>query len=76
MLQLYFTPADRIRSYRETAGMDHERFMLFAHEMIARGVMVHPDPFEHWFLSTAHTDADIDHVVTAAEDSLRALPGR
>ena len=76
MLQLYFTPAEGIRSYRETAGMDHERFILFAHEMIARGVMVHPDPFEHWFLSTAHTDQDIDTVVAAAEDSLRALPKR
>ncbi|HUR05567.1 MAG TPA: glutamate-1-semialdehyde 2,1-aminomutase [Nonomuraea sp.] len=76
MLQLYFTPAERIRSFRETAGMDHERFMLFAHEMIARGVMIHPDPFEHWFLSTAHTDEDIDTVLAAAEDSLRALPRR
>lgn len=76
MLQLYFTRAERIRSYRETAGMDHERFLAFAHEMIARGVMLHPDPFEHWFLSTAHTDADIDLIVAAAEDSMRALPAR
>ena len=73
MLQLYFTPDDRIRSYRETANVDHERFMLFAHEMIKRGVMIHPDPFEHWFLSTAHTEEDIDRVLNAAEDSLRAL---
>jgi glutamate-1-semialdehyde 2,1-aminomutase len=73
MLQLYFTPAARIRNYRETASVDHDRFIRFAHEMIARGVMLHPDPFEHWFLSTAHTEADIDTVVAAAEDSLRAL---
>jgi glutamate-1-semialdehyde 2,1-aminomutase len=73
MLQLYFTPDDRIRSYRETANVDHERFMLFAHEMIKRGVMIHPDPFEHWFLSAAHTEEDIDQVLNAAEDSLRAL---
>ena len=51
----------------------YERFIRFAHEMIARGVMLHPDPFEHWFLSTAHSEADIDTVLTAAEDSLRAL---
>jgi glutamate-1-semialdehyde 2,1-aminomutase len=73
MLQLYFTPAEKIRSYRETATVDHERFIRFAHEMIARGVMVHPDPFEHWFLSTAHSDPDIDTVLAAAEDSLRAV---
>ena len=33
--------------------------------MIMRGVLVHPDPFEHWFLSAAHTDADIDLVLDA-----------
>jgi glutamate-1-semialdehyde 2,1-aminomutase len=75
MLQLYFTPRARIRDYRETAEVDHERFMRFAHEMIRRGVLVHPDPFEHWFLSGAHTDEDIDLVVEAAEDSLRAIAG-
>jgi glutamate-1-semialdehyde aminotransferase len=36
-------------------------------------VLVHPDPFEHWFLSAAHTEADIDRVIEAAEDSLRAV---
>jgi glutamate-1-semialdehyde 2,1-aminomutase len=74
MLQLYFTPAKEIRNFRETAGMDHDRFLLFAHELIKRGVMVHPDPFEHWFLSTAHTTEDIDRVIQAAEDAFRALP--
>ena len=74
MLQLYFTPDEQIRSYRETVNVDHDRFMQFAHEMIKRGVMVHPDPFEHWFLSTAHSEADIDRVLNAAEDSLRGLP--
>ena len=73
MLQLYFTPAKQIRDYRETAGVDHDKFMAFAHEMIRRGVLVHPDPFEHWFLSAAHTDADIDFVVDVAEESLRAV---
>jgi glutamate-1-semialdehyde 2,1-aminomutase len=75
MLQLYFTPAERLRNYRDTESVDHERFIAFAHEMIKRGVMVHPDPFEHWFLSTAHTEADIDRVLDVAEASLRALPG-
>lgn len=74
MLQLYFTPVERIRSYRDTETVDHDRFITFAHEMIARGVMVHPDPFEHWFLSTAHSEEDIDRVLNTAEDSLRALP--
>lgn len=76
MLQLYFTAAPRIRHYRDTATVDQVRFRRFAHEMIRRGVMVHPDPFEHWFLSAAHTDADIDLVLEAAEESLRGVASR
>ena len=73
MLQLYFTAAPAIRNYRDTASVDGERFVRFAHEMIMRGVMVHPDPFEHWFLSTAHTEADVATILEAAEASFRAL---
>ena len=41
--------------------------------MIARGVWVHPDGFEHWFLSAAHTQADIDRILTVAEDAAKAV---
>jgi glutamate-1-semialdehyde aminotransferase len=36
-------------------------------------VFVHPDVFEHWFLSAAHTDEDVARILEAAEDSLRAI---
>lgn len=73
MLQLFFTQTKRITSYRETHDVDHELFQRFAHGMIARGVMVHPDAFEHWFLSTAHQKDDIGSILDAAENTIRTL---
>ncbi len=39
----------------------------------AAGVYFHPNPLEPWFLSTAHTPADLAHVVEAISRSLAAL---
>jgi glutamate-1-semialdehyde 2,1-aminomutase len=73
MMQVYFIERPSVRTYREALGADEARFSRFAHSMLNRGVFVHPDQFEHWFLSGAHTDADIDRIVDAAADSARAL---
>jgi glutamate-1-semialdehyde 2,1-aminomutase len=32
-----------------------------------------PSPFEAWFISSAHDDAAIDHVVKAAEEAYGKL---
>lgn len=73
MLQLYVTRRGRIRTYREAAGTRRDLFSEFAHRMILRGVFVHPDNFEHWFLSAAHTEREVDAVLEAAEDVLREM---
>ncbi|HUN35251.1 MAG TPA: aminotransferase class III-fold pyridoxal phosphate-dependent enzyme [Trebonia sp.] len=41
----------------------------------ARGVYFHPSPVEPWFLSTAHSVEDLDHVVAVIRDALADLPG-
>lgn len=73
MFQVYFTELPRVRTYREAMRTDRDLFSRFAHEMIYRGVFVHPDVFEHWFLSAAHTPEDIARILEAAEDALRAI---
>lgn len=71
-LQVYFTNRP-VRTYREAMRTDRERFSQFAHEMIRRGVFVHPDVFEHWFLSAAHTETEVGRIVGAAEEAFRAV---
>jgi glutamate-1-semialdehyde 2,1-aminomutase len=73
MMQVYFIDRPSVRTYREALGADESRFSRFAHSMLNRGVFVHPDHFEHWFLSGAHTDSEIDRIVETAADSVRTL---
>jgi glutamate-1-semialdehyde 2,1-aminomutase len=40
--------------------------------MLDRGVYLPCSQFECWFLSTAHTNADIDRTVAAAAEALRS----
>jgi glutamate-1-semialdehyde 2,1-aminomutase len=72
MMQLYFTDLDRIRDYQDLREIDGPAYRRFAKEMILRGVLIHPDPYEHWFLSTAHTEQDIESVLEAARGAFRA----
>jgi glutamate-1-semialdehyde 2,1-aminomutase len=66
MLQVYFTDADAITSYRDFgAHVDRERFNRFVHALFERGVYTSPSPALHSVLCTAHTDEDIDRVLAA-----------
>ena len=46
---------------------DRARFARFFHGMLDRGVYLAPSQFEAGFISTAHTSADIEATVRAAE---------
>ena len=52
---------------------DHARFARFFHGMRERGVALAPSGYEAWFLSAAHTDADIERTVEAATEAARTL---
>jgi glutamate-1-semialdehyde 2,1-aminomutase len=47
---------------------------LFCQEALARGAYLHPR--HNMFLSTAHTDADVDAVLAATEPAMRAVAKR
>jgi glutamate-1-semialdehyde 2,1-aminomutase len=51
------------RTYRETMAAHVARYSDFAIGMLDEGVLVLPDG--RWYLSTAHTDADIDFTLAA-----------
>jgi len=52
---------------------DHARFARFFHGMRERGIALAPSGYEAWFLSAAHTDADIERTVEAATEAARTL---
>jgi glutamate-1-semialdehyde 2,1-aminomutase len=71
LFQTWFT--DRaIRNYRDAERHARpDRFTVFWHGMLQRGVLFHPGQFENLFVSTAHTDEDVELTLAAAGEVLR-----
>jgi glutamate-1-semialdehyde 2,1-aminomutase len=65
-----------IRNYRDAARYaNHELFRRWWEGMLERDVLFHPGAFENLFVSFAHSDADIERTLEAADavaQSLRA----
>ena len=74
MLTLFFTP-EPPTNMTEASGADHAQFSTFFHAMLDAGIYIPPSPFEAWFVSMAHSTAEIDRTVSAAEDALRRAMG-
>ena len=59
------------RDFSEAATSDTSLFARFHHAMLERGVLLPPSQFETWFVSAAHSDADIDETVQATSEAMR-----
>jgi glutamate-1-semialdehyde 2,1-aminomutase len=62
----YFTD-EPVWNLADAMHSDRARFARFFHGMLDRGVYLAPSQFEAGFISTAHTSADIEATVRAAE---------
>ena len=62
-----------VHNLADAMQADRERFKKYFHGMLAEGVYLAPSAFEAAFLSAAHTDADIDTTIAAAEKVMAAL---
>lgn len=62
-----------VTNYDEAQDTDGGLFASFFRHMLNRGINLAPSKYEAWFLTTAHTDADIDATLEAAEASFRAM---
>ena len=60
-------------SFTEVQAQDVERFKRFYRLMLDEGVYLPPSPVEAFFFSSAHTDADIDQTLAAAQRALAAV---
>ena len=70
MMTLFFNP-DKVTGWGSVSASDRDGFASFFHRMIDEGVYLPPSPFEAMFVSTTHTDADIDATIEAARRALR-----
>jgi glutamate-1-semialdehyde 2,1-aminomutase len=72
-LMTLFFASDHISNYGEARRSDTTLFANFFGEMLARGILLPPSQFEALFVSAAHTGADIENTIAAAEASLHAV---
>jgi glutamate-1-semialdehyde 2,1-aminomutase len=72
LLTLFF--CDRpIKNYADAKKSDTVKFAKFFQAMLERGIFLPPSQYEALFVSAAHTEADIDHTITAARESLASF---
>ena len=72
LLTLFFTSHDPV-DWSSVSLADTRRFAGYFRRMLERGVYLAPSQFEALFVSTAHTDAQIDRTIDTARDVLKGM---
>ncbi|PTK52533.1 aspartate aminotransferase family protein, partial [Staphylococcus nepalensis] len=65
-LTLYFTD-EKVTHYEQAENSDGDAFAKFFKLMLHQGINLAPSKFEAWFLTTEHTDEDIEETLRAAD---------
>lgn len=70
MMTLFFTDQP-VADYSSAKRSDTAMYARYFRAMLERGVYLAPSQFEAAFVSTAHSDADIDLTIAAAGEAMR-----
>jgi len=72
MFQIWFSETP-IRDYRDAAPhLNSPKYAALALALHERGVMVHPSNIELWFVSTVHSEDDVEATLSAFEGAVDA----
>jgi glutamate-1-semialdehyde 2,1-aminomutase len=66
MFGVFFTDSPQVTNYGEVMACDTERFNRFFHGMLDAGIYLAPAAYETGFMSSAHSDSDIDQTLDSA----------
>ena len=61
-----------VADYDDAKDQDTAAFRRFFHSMLSQGVHLPPSAFESWFVSAAHDDEALEHVIGALPTAARA----
>ncbi len=73
MFGLIFTTLDKVENFDQVSACDVERFKKFFHGMLEKGIYLAPSAFESGFVSSAHSQEDIEMTLSAAEQVFVSL---
>jgi glutamate-1-semialdehyde 2,1-aminomutase len=72
LLTIFFNE-NPIKNYDDAKKSDTTKFAKFFNEMLDRGIFLPPSQYEALFVSAVHTEADINHTIHAAKESIQAM---
>ncbi len=73
MFGLFFTEQAEINNFQDVMKCDAAKFNRFFHLMLEEGVYLAPSAFEAGFMSLAHSEADIQATLEAADRAFAKL---
>jgi glutamate-1-semialdehyde 2,1-aminomutase len=73
MFGLFFTEADRVTSFAQATQCNVDAFQHFFHSMLDQGIYLAPSAYEAGFVSSAHSDKDLEETLLAAEKAFATL---
>ncbi|MEK3725907.1 glutamate-1-semialdehyde 2,1-aminomutase [Paenibacillus sp. FSL H8-0034] len=62
-----------VSNYDEAQDTDGEQFARFFRLMLEQGICLAPSKYEAWFMTAAHTEADIAATIAAAEHAFAVM---
>jgi len=73
MFGLFFTDAHSVSSFETVMACNAEHFKAFFHHMLESNIYLAPSAFEAGFISAAHTQAEIDQTIAAADNAFAKI---
>jgi glutamate-1-semialdehyde 2,1-aminomutase len=69
----YFFAENTVSNFQEALNSDTEIFTRFFQNMLREGIYLPPSAFESHFVSTAHTDEDLEKTAAAFRKALKEV---
>jgi glutamate-1-semialdehyde 2,1-aminomutase len=73
MFGLFFTKDSTVLNFEQVSMCNIELFKSFYHLMLSEGVYLAPSAYEAGFISSMHSEADIEYTINAADIALSKL---
>lgn len=73
MFGLFFSEEEKITKFSQVTSCNQEHFNKFFHHMLEQGVYFAPSSYEAGFISSAHSEEDIEKTIELANQAFASL---
>jgi glutamate-1-semialdehyde 2,1-aminomutase len=71
-MSCFFTEG-KVRNFADVQSTNIKQFKRFFAEMLSQGIYLAPSAYEAMFISLAHTKADIEKTIEAAQNAFHKI---